>query len=198
MWNRRFQVRFRDQGRFCIGAGGNYPQTSALPLNVTGTLFDELKAWTYRCKMERSVAFKTRQNVFPTIRGADAPVRDRAFSQWARPTCKEVSVELQNSSHNHLCHCFCQVVACTSACLSLFHLHVICAVWCKRKMSVCQVTSTSLGLNSTRATRPDRTRSESAFGYPGLWHIWLNFRDLVVLVTVIVIIISIGFYCVKE
>ena len=29
------------------------------------TPFDELKAWSYRCKKERSVAFKIRQNAFP-------------------------------------------------------------------------------------------------------------------------------------
>jgi len=49
------------------GVGGNCPQTSAYSQMWHETLFDELKASVYRCKKERSVASKIRQNAFPAV-----------------------------------------------------------------------------------------------------------------------------------
>jgi len=52
----------RCRGSAMLGQWVKCPQTSALPLECN-MLFDELTS-AYRCKKERSVAFKIRQNVF--------------------------------------------------------------------------------------------------------------------------------------
>jgi len=41
------------------------PKPRPCPQTWHDTLFDELKASAYRCKKERSVAFKIRHNAFP-------------------------------------------------------------------------------------------------------------------------------------
>ena len=56
-----------DAGMVLRGGRGNCPLNIDLgPQMWHETLFDELKASSYRCKKERSVSFKICQNLFPT------------------------------------------------------------------------------------------------------------------------------------
>jgi len=52
------------QARFYVGTGAIAPKPRPCPQEWHETLFDELKTSAYRCKNERSVAFKIRQNTF--------------------------------------------------------------------------------------------------------------------------------------
>jgi len=68
-FNCLYILRALIRGGTTLGQGAIAPETSALPqydMKHCLTVFDELTISAYRCKMERSVAFKIPQNAFPT------------------------------------------------------------------------------------------------------------------------------------